>query len=69
MRKLPIHQTQVSGIKMGTLKSTCPISHLYIMSTPNLDATGLQGVGALMWFHFKLEYQKGCVNTVADVLS
>ena len=26
-------------------------------------------VGALAWFSFELEYQKGCDNTVADVLS
>ena len=41
----------------------------YIMMTPNLNATGHQWVGALAWFNFKLEYQKGCDNTVADVLS
>ena len=39
------------------------------MSTPNLDAMGHQWVGALAWFNFELEYQKGCDNTVADVLS
>ena len=39
------------------------------MMTPNLDATGHQWVGALAWFNFELEYQKGCDNTVADVLS
>ena len=37
--------------------------------TPNLDATGHWMVGALVQFNFKLEYQKGCDNTVADVLS
>ena len=41
----------------------------YIMSTLNLDATGHQWVGVLAWFNFKLEYQKGCDNTMADVLS
>ena len=41
----------------------------YIMMTPNLDATGHQWVGALAWFNFELEYQKGCDNTVADMLS
>ena len=41
----------------------------YIMMTPNLDATSHQWVGALAWFNFELEYQKGCDNTVADVLS
>ena len=31
----------------------------YIMTTPNLDATGHQWVGALSKFNFWLEYQKG----------
>ena len=31
----------------------------YIMTTPNLDATGHQWVGALAKFNFWLEYQKG----------
>ena len=39
------------------------------MSTPNLDATGHQWVGALAQFDFEIEYQKGCDNTIADVLS
>ena len=42
---------------------------MYIMTTPNLDATGHQWVGALAKFNFQLEYQKGQDNTVADVLS
>ena len=41
----------------------------YIMMTPSHDATGPQWVGALSQFNFKLEYQKGCDNTVADALS
>ena len=32
---------------------------MYIMTTPNLDATGHQWVGALAKFNFWLEYQKG----------
>ena len=40
-----------------------------IMTTPNLDATGHQWVGALVKFNFQLEYQKGWDNTVADALS
>ena len=32
---------------------------MYIMTTPNLDATGHQWVGALGKFNFQLEYQKG----------
>ena len=39
------------------------------MSTPNLDVTGYQWVGALAQFNFELECQKGHDNTVADVLS
>ena len=39
------------------------------MTTPNLDATGHQWVGALVKFNFWLEYQKGQDNTVADALS
>ena len=31
----------------------------YIMTSPNLDATGHQWVGALAKFNFQLEYQKG----------
>ena len=41
----------------------------YIVTTPNLDATSNQWVSALAWFNFELEYQKGCDNTVADVLN
>ena len=41
----------------------------YIMMSPNLDATGHQGAGALAKFNFQLEYQKGWDNTVVDVLS
>ena len=41
----------------------------YIMTTPNLDATGHWWVGALPKFDFQLQYQKGWDNTVADVLS
>ena len=32
---------------------------MYIMTTPNSDATGHQWVGALGKFNFQLEYQKG----------
>ena len=42
---------------------------MYIMTTPNLDATGHWWVGALAKFNFQLEYQKGQDNMVADVLS
>ena len=34
-----------------------------------MDATGHQWVGALAKFNFRLEYQKGQDNTVADALS
>ena len=39
------------------------------MSTSNLDAMGCWWVGALVWFNFELEYQKGCDNMVADIRS
>ena len=39
------------------------------MTTPNLDATGHQWVGALARFNFQLEYKKGQGNMVADALS
>ena len=41
----------------------------YIMTTPNLDATGHQWVGTLAKFNFQLEYQKGQDNAMADALS
>ena len=41
----------------------------YIMTTPNLDATGHWWVGALAKFNFQLEYQKGQDNTIGDGLS
>ena len=41
----------------------------YILTTPNLDATGHHWVGALASFEFELEYQKGSENGVADALS
>ena len=40
----------------------------YIMTTPNLDATGHQLMGDLVKFNFQLEYQKGQDNAVADAL-
>ena len=41
----------------------------YIMSTPNLDATGHHWVSTLAKYDFWLEYQKGQDNAVADALS
>ena len=41
----------------------------YIMTTPNLDATGHRWVSALAKYDFPLEYQKGWDNAVADTLS
>ena len=41
----------------------------YIMSTPNLDATGHHWVSALAKYNFWLEYQKGRDNAAADALS
>ena len=42
---------------------------MYIMTTPNLDATGHEWVGAQAKFNFQLEYQKGQDNAVKDALS
>ena len=41
----------------------------YVLTTPNLDATGHRWVGALTSYKFTLEYQKGSDNMAADVLS
>ena len=41
----------------------------YIMMTPNLNAMGHWWIGALVWFKFELEYQKGSGNTVTDTLN
>ena len=41
----------------------------YIITTPNLDATGHQWVSALAKYNFRLEYKKGQDNAVADTLS
>ena len=41
----------------------------YVLTTPNLDATGHRWVGALASYEFSLEYQKGLDNTAADTLS
>ena len=52
------------------LVKTNNYSLTYIMMTPNLNATSHWWVGAPARFNFQLlEYQKGCDNTVADVLS
>ena len=41
----------------------------YVLTMPNLDATGHRWVGTLASFQFELEYQKGADNGVADTLS
>ena len=41
----------------------------YVLTTPNLDATGHRWVGALASYEFNLEYQKGSDNAAANVLS
>ena len=41
----------------------------YILTTPNLDATGHRWVGTLDLFEFTLEYQKGEDNGATDALS
>ena len=42
---------------------------MYMLMTPNLDATGHHWVSALAGFNFRLEYLCGTDNQVADVLS
>ena len=42
---------------------------MYVLTTPNLDATGHRWVGVLASFKFTLEYQKGADNRAADTLS
>ena len=42
---------------------------MYILTTPNLDATGHRWVGVLTSFEFTLEYQKGADNGAADALT
>ena len=41
----------------------------YVLTIPNLDATGHRWVGILASFKFTLEYQKGANNGAADALS
>ena len=41
----------------------------YVLTMPNLDATGHQWVATLASFQFELEYQKGANNRAADALS
>ena len=41
----------------------------YVLTTPNLDATGHCWIGALASYEFNLEYQKGLDNAAADMLS
>ena len=41
----------------------------YVLTTPNLDATGHCWMVALASFEFELEYQKGSENGAADTLS
>ena len=41
----------------------------YVLTMPNLDATGHRWVGLLASFQFKLEYQKGTDNEATDMLS
>ena len=41
----------------------------YVLTTPNLDATGHWWVGALASFQFELEYQKGANNGATVALS
>ena len=42
---------------------------IYVLTAPNLDATGHHWVGTLMSYELTLEYQKGLDNAAADMLS
>ena len=42
---------------------------MYVLMTPNLDATGHRWVSALARFNFRLEYLCGTDNQVTDILS
>ena len=42
---------------------------MYVLTTPNLDATRHRWVSALDRFNFRLEYLRGADNRVTDVLS
>ena len=44
-------------------------SFTYVLTMPNLDATGHQWVGALASFQFELKYQKGTNNGAAFALN
>ena len=41
----------------------------YVLTMPNLDATGCRWVSTLALFQFELEYQKGAGNGATDTLS
>ena len=41
----------------------------YIMTTPNLDATGHRWVAAMAGYDMTIEYLKGADNKVADMMS
>ena len=41
----------------------------YVMTTPNLDATGHQWVAALARYNMTIEYLKGADNKIVDILS
>ena len=41
----------------------------YVMTTPNLDATGHRWVGSLANYNFRIEYLKGHDNSTANILS
>ena len=41
----------------------------YMLTMPNLDATGHRWVSTLALFQFELEYQKGADNSATDALS
>ena len=56
---------------MYTLFVVCTNNNplMYVLTSPNFDATGHRWVGTLASFEFTLKYQKGADNWVADALS
>ena len=67
-----------SGVSLSTSKSILRMLFVvqtdnnpltYVLTTPNLDATGHRWVGMSVSFEFTLEHQKGADNGAANTLS
>ena len=55
------------GAKVEIWTDSNPLT--YVLTTPNLDATGHRWVAAMAGYDFSLKYRKGSTNVVADALS